>query len=144
MFKFLNLSLLVLLVFSLTSCTPQPKKVVPADYKKGQDYFHRVCSNCHGPDAMGGQTKAPRLIDSDYVPSEFSDEDIKETILNGTDKMPPQKANVTPEEISEIIKYLRYSQKAANIVTDSDDDSDVEDEESDQVIEDSPTGKKTD
>jgi len=144
MSKLLNLSLLLLLVFSLTSCTPKPQKVVPAEYKKGQEYFHRVCSNCHGSDAMGGQTKAPRLIDSDYVPGEFSDEDIKETILNGTDKMPPQKANVTPEEISEIIKYLRYSQKVAEISTDSEEDSDVDEEDSDRVVEESAPGEETD
>ena len=144
MSKLQNLSLLFLLIFSLTSCAPKPQKVVPAEYKKGQEYFHRVCSNCHGSDAMGGQTKAPRLIDSDYVQGEFSDEDIKETILNGTDKMPPQKANVTLEEISEIIKYLRYSQKVAEISTDTDEDSEVDEEESDRVIEDSPSGEEVD
>jgi mono/diheme cytochrome c family protein len=64
---------------------------------------------------MGKHTQAPRLIDEEYLADNFSDADINEGVLNGTDKMPPQKKNVTPEEITEIIKYLRYSQKAAGL-----------------------------
>ncbi len=121
-----NIAFLSLILF-LTSCTPQPTKEVPAEFKKGQEYFHRVCSNCHGSDAMGGHTKAPRLIDTDYIVSEFPDEDIRETILNGTDKMPSQKSNVTGDEITEIIKYLRYSQNVADLVIDQD-EPDVDEE----------------
>lgn len=113
--KYIHWSLIFTFLSFLAACAPQPTKEVPAEFKKGQEYFHRVCSNCHGPDAMGGQTKAPRLIDTDYVEPQFTNDDIRNTILNGTNKMPPQKNNVTAEEITEIIKYLRYSQKAANL-----------------------------
>jgi mono/diheme cytochrome c family protein len=108
----------ILINFSLLfifSCAPKPTLEVPKPYKKGQQYFHEVCSNCHGSDAMGKHTKAPRLIDEEYLTSNFSDADIRETILNGTDKMPPQNKKVTTEKITEIIKYLRYSQKSAGI-----------------------------
>ncbi|PIP73907.1 MAG: cytochrome C-552 [Nitrospinae bacterium CG22_combo_CG10-13_8_21_14_all_47_10] len=97
------------------ACAPKPTLEVPEPYKKGQQYFHRVCSNCHGSDAMGKHTQAPRLIDEEFLANNFSDADIKETVLDGTGKMPSQKKNVTPEEITEIIKYLRYSQKAAGL-----------------------------
>ena len=76
---------------------------------------------------MGANTKAPRLIDTDYIEKEFSNDEIRESILNGTDKMPAQKNNVKADEITEIIKYLRHSQQAANLV--------VEDEESDDLEE---------
>ena len=56
-------------------------------------------------------------IDPVYVKSEFSDEEIRHTINNGTGKMPAQKGKFTDEEITEIIEYLRYSQKDANLVT---------------------------
>ncbi len=121
----------IILASLMAACTPQPTKEVPEEYKKGQKYFHRVCSNCHGSDAMGKNTKAPRLIDTDYIQKEFSDDEIRETIIKGTDKMPPQKNNVTPEEITEIIKYLRYSQQAANLETDEEDFED-EDEEAEE------------
>ena len=107
--------LLFFCAFFAFSCAPKPTLEVPEPYKKGQQYFHRVCSNCHGSDAMGKHTQAPRLIDEEYLADNFSDADINEGVLNGTDKMPPQKKNVTPEEITEIIKYLRYSQKAAGL-----------------------------
>lgn len=117
----------------MAACSPQPTKEVPQEFKKGQEYFHRVCSNCHGSDAMGMQTKAPRLIDTDYVEKTFSDDEFRETILNGTDKMPPQKGNVNADEITEIIKYLRHSQQTADLVTEEDttdeDEEDTEEEE---------------
>lgn len=116
-----KISILLFTLFAV-SCAPKPTLEVPENYKKGQEYFHRVCSNCHGSDAMGKQTKAPRLIDEEYLINNFSDADIRETVLNGTDKMPSQKKNVTPEEITEIIKYLRYSQTAAGLEPEEDDD----------------------
>ena len=72
---------------------------------------------------MGKHTKAPRLIDEEYLAPNFTDDDIRETILNGTDKMPSQKKNVSAEEITEIIKYLRYSQKTAGLEQVDEDDS---------------------
>lgn len=120
--------LLVLLPTILfASCTPQPALEVPEEFKSGQQYFHKECSNCHGSDAMGKQTKAPRLIDADYLPENFSDNDIRETIINGTDKMPPQKNKISEQEIEEIIKYLRYSQKAAGLTAEeeSDEEEDI-------------------
>lgn len=102
------------LFFSI-SCAPKPTLEVPEKYKKGQNAFHKICSNCHGSDAMGKHTQAPRLIDEEYLAPNFSDEDLRETILNGTGKMPPQKKNVSTEDITEIIKYLRHSQKAAGL-----------------------------
>ena len=102
------------LFFSI-SCAPKPTLEVPEKYKKSQNAFHKICSNCHGSDAMGKHTQAPRLIDEEYLAPNFSDEDLRETILNGTGKMPPQKKNVSTEDITEIIKYLRHSQKAAGL-----------------------------
>jgi len=115
------------LVLLLTACAPQPTLEVPPEFRAGQKFFHKVCSNCHGSDAMGKHTKAPRLIDTDYLPSEFSDHAIRGTILHGTDKMPPQKNKVSREEIKEIIKYLRYSQQAAGL-------TDVEDDEEEELM----------
>lgn len=134
--------ILFILIAFIGACTPQPNKEVPAEYKQGQEFFHRVCSNCHGSDAMGGHTKAPKLIDTDYIKSQFSDEEISETILNGTDNMPPQKNNINDAGIAEIIKYLRYSQQAANLIVEEESDEDESDEEKDE--ENTPEEKKKD
>ena len=110
-------------LFGITSCAPKPTLEVPEAYKKGQNIFHKICSNCHGSDGMGKHTKAPKLIDEEYLSPNFTDDDIRETILNGTGKMPSQKKNVSTEQITEIIKYLRYSQKTAGLEPEDEDDS---------------------
>ena len=112
---FLITFLFTISMLGIYSCAPKPKLEVPEPYKAGQKAFHKVCSNWHGSDAMGKHTHAPRLIDEEYLAPNFADEEIRETIINGTDKMPPQRKNVTDKEITEIIKYLRYSQKAAGL-----------------------------
>ena len=43
--------------------------------------------------------------------------------------MPPQKNNVKADEITEIIKYLRYSQQAADLVKEEDTAEEEESEE---------------
>ena len=122
----MNLLFYIILIyvtfFGMSSCAPKPTIEVPEPYKNGQKAFHKICSNCHGSDAMGKHTQAPRLIDQEYLGPNFSDEDIRETILNGTDKMPPQRKNISKEEIPEIIKYLRYSQKAAGLEPEDEDE----------------------
>jgi mono/diheme cytochrome c family protein len=123
----LKSSILILsCIIFVFSCAPKPTFEVPEPYKKGQEYFHRVCSNCHGSDAMGKHTQAPRLIDESYLANTFSDEDMRETVLNGTDKMPSQKKNVTATEITEIIKYLRYSQKTAGLEPEDDEEEETD------------------
>ena len=84
---------------------------------------------------MGGHTKAPRLIDTDFIESEYSDEEIRETVMNGADKMPSQKNKVDDGEITEIIKYLRHSQKVAGLT--AEDPIEEEDIEEDSASEDS-------
>ncbi len=111
-------SLLALLGLGvLSGCGVEPTKEVPAEYKAGQANFHKVCANCHGADAMGGDTKGPRLIDAEFIPPDFTDDDIRDTVVNGSSsgKMSSQKSKFSDAEITEIIKYLRHSQKAAGI-----------------------------
>ncbi len=75
---------------------------------------------------MGKQTKAPRLIDADYIQETFSDDEMVQTVIDGTDKMPSQRNKVSDEELKEIIKYLRHSQKAANLAAmDEDEEEEI-------------------
>jgi len=104
------------LIFISSCAPPQPTKIVPAEFKTGQNYYHRVCATCHGADALGKQTRAPGLIDPEYLSENFSDEEMYKQIIEGSDKMPPQRNKLSDPEVAEIIKYLRYSQKAAGIL----------------------------
>ena len=113
--------LTAIFLFLISSCAPKPTKKVPIEFEAGQKYFHRVCANCHGVDALGKNTKAPGLIDPEYLPENFSDEEFYQQIVEGSKKMPSQRNKVSDPEIKEIIKYLRYSQKIADLVVEEDD-----------------------
>ena len=121
------LSAVTLLVL-LSSCAPKPTIKVPAEFEDGQNHFHKACASCHGADALGKQTRAHGLIDSEYLPENFSDEEMRKQIIEGSEKMPSQRNKVSDPEIEEIIKYLRYSQRAADLLVEEDepDDSDEE------------------
>ena len=116
------------LVFMFSCGPPQPTKIVPAEFKTGQDYYHKVCANCHGTDALGKQTRAPGLIDPEYFSENFSDEEMYKQIIEGSDKMRSQRSKVSDPEVAEIIKYLRYSQKAAGIIVEEDEPDDDDEE----------------
>ena len=116
------------LIFISSCAPPQPTKIVPAEFKTGQNYYHRVCANCHGADALGKQTRAPGLIDPEYLPENFSDEEMYKQIIEGSDKMPPQRNKLSDPEVAEITKYIRYSQKAADFMVGEDESDDDEDQ----------------
>ena len=120
--------LVAVILIALTSCSPKPAIKVPAEFESGQNHFHRVCANCHGADALGKQTRAPGLIDPEYFSENFSDEEMYKQIIEGSDKMRPQRSKVSDPEVAEIIKYLRYSQKAAGIIIEEDEPDDGDEE----------------
>lgn len=110
------IAFLFVLSFLITSCSVQPQKTVPEEFKAGQIHYHKLCGNCHGPDAMGGN-RAPKLIQEIYSSNAYSDKKFTEIILNGSDSgaMPSQKGKVSEKEIKEIINYIRYSQKTSGL-----------------------------
>lgn len=115
--KTLILTSLVLSInLFIVSCSIEPRKSVPKEYKAGQKHFHQVCASCHGPDAMGGN-RAPKLIQKIYSSSAFPDKKIAKVIKNGSSSgaMPAMKGKVSDKEIKEIIKYIRYSQKTSGL-----------------------------
>ena len=120
--------LVAVILIALTSCSPKPTIKVPAEFESGQNNFHRVCANCHGADALGKQTRAPGLIDPEYFSENFSDEEMYKQIIEGSDKMRPQRNKLSDPEVAEIIKYLRYSQKAAGIIVEEDEPDDDDEE----------------
>ena len=125
----IEVTLITSVVVFMSSCAPpQPTKIVPAEFKAGQNYYHRVCANCHGADALGKQTRAPGLIDPEYLSENFSDEEMYTQIIEGSDKMSSQRSKVSDPEVAEIIKYHRYSQKAADIIIEEDEPDDGDEE----------------
>ena len=124
-----ELTLIATVLVFMSSCgPPKPTIKVPAEFESGQNNFHRVCANRHGTDALGKQTRAPGLIDPEYFSENFSDEEMYKQIIEGSDKMRSQRSKVSDAEVAEIIKYLRYSQKAAGIIVEEDEPDDDDEE----------------
>ena len=114
--KTLSVTLLLLSAIIFTGCAIEPKKTVPAEYQVGQTTFHKVCAQCHGADAVGGKG-APTFLQEKFVPINYPNGRMVRAILNGSDSgaMPSQKGKVNDEEIKEIIKYIRHSQREAGV-----------------------------
>ena len=108
----------IIIMVSIIGCSIKPQKSVPEDYVAGQKYFHQVCANCHGADAAGGN-KAPTFLQEKFHPTNITNGKIVSTILNGSSSgaMPSQKNKVNDEQIREIIKYIRFSQREAGVYT---------------------------
>lgn len=56
---FFQMDSLAVALSLLSACSAKPTKQVPAEFQKGQAQFHKVCANCHGPDALGEKPKHP-------------------------------------------------------------------------------------
>ena len=69
-----------------------------ADLVRGEEVYISTCANdyCHGSDT----------IHEERVP-EMSDEEIKDTILNGVGYMPPQQ--IPEEDVDNVIAYMRVT-----------------------------------
>ncbi len=103
---------LALIFLGLTACSEKPVRVVPDEFRTGQKVFNRVCGTCHGIDLMGNPS-APSLIEEKYTEDSFSNEQIRNVIINGSQSrvMRSQRGSVSDSEIEEIVKFIRYSQK---------------------------------
>ena len=88
------------------SATPQDEL---ADAKKS---YAQVCANCHGDKGEGGPVKiegkllkVPSLIEGHAL--KHTDAEFAKQITEGGGGMPPFKDKLTPEQINNIVKYLR-------------------------------------
>lgn len=101
-----------------TSNNPNVKSNAPAatpdEFASARDVFAKNCQRCHGPTGVGGPVKledgtklkvpsfreghALRHPDSDYV----------KQINKGGDGMPAFREKLKPEEISDLIRFIRH------------------------------------
>lgn len=85
----------------------------PADeFATARANYQKNCEACHGPNAEGGlakvdnkQIKVPSLKSDRAI--KHTDEHLTKMITNGEEEMPSFKNKLKPEEISEMVRYLR-------------------------------------
>ncbi len=108
---------LAVLILALSACSEKPLSNVPEPYMTGQKTYIRVCGICHG-DNLKGNGAAPSFLIETYQSESFSDQQIRNTIINGSKSkvMRPQRGKVSDSEIEEIIKYIRFLQKESGLM----------------------------
>ena len=91
-----------------------------ATAEKGRLAFNRDCAICHGRDAKGG-SGGPPLIHKIYEPSHHADGAFRLAVQRGVQQhhwqfgnMPAQ-PHVAPEDVENIIVYVREAQRAVGI-----------------------------
>lgn len=101
--------LLVLGVATWTplSCTRRERTAE----ERGASTFARACAGCHGMDgrarAAAGLAKPPRDLTDPEVQSRLDDEALRRVIREGQGAMPPFGANLSAEEVDDVIRFVR-------------------------------------
>lgn len=93
---------------------------VPAEFQAGETKFKANCSACHGVGGVG-TTQGPPLVHKIYEPNHHGDDAFQRAAANGVRAHHwefgnmPKIEGVTPEDVDQIIKYVRWLQAQAGI-----------------------------
>lgn len=116
----------VLVLGLLVACdSSQPKQAVgggpvPAEFQAGETTFNANCAACHGKQAAGND-HGPPLVHKVYEPNHHGDPAFQRAAANGVKAHHwefgnmPKIEGVTPEDVDQIVKYVRWLQRQAGI-----------------------------
>jgi len=122
----LGLVLIVLLIGIAPACsqsdapTQGTAGAAPAEFRDGEQKFTANCSRCHGAGGMG-TAHGPPLVHKIYEPNHHADQAFQNAAANGVRAHHWQFGNmpkidgVTPDDVDQIVKYVRWLQKEAGI-----------------------------
>ena len=92
----------------------------PAELRDGEQKFNANCSRCHGMGGVG-TTQGPPFVHKVYEPNHHGDAAFHQAAAKGVKAhhwqfgdMPKIDA-VKPEDVDQIVKYVRWLQKQAGI-----------------------------
>ena len=96
-----------------TPTSPAPAASASVDeFPTARANYAKNCEPCHGPNAEGGlvkvdnkRIKVPSLKAEHAI--KHTDEQITKMITNGEEEMPAFKDKMKPEEIAEMVRYIR-------------------------------------
>ncbi len=92
----------------------------PADVQPGEAKFNANCAACHGARGVG-TSQGPPLVHKIYEPNHHADVAFQRAAANGVRAHHwefgnmPKIESVTPEDVDQIIRYVRWLQKQAGI-----------------------------
>ncbi|MBL8036478.1 MAG: cytochrome c [Nitrospira sp.] len=100
--------------------TPGTASTAPVEFQVGEQKFTTHCSRCHGVGGVG-TTQGPPFLHKVYEPNHHGDVAFQRAAANGVKAhhwqfgdMPKIDA-VKPEDVDDIVKYIRWLQKQAGI-----------------------------
>ena len=93
--------------------SPSPAAAAPDQFATARATFKKNCSECHNEDGTGGlktvdgkKLKVPNLREGHAL--HHPDEDFIKQITKGGDGMPAFKDKLTPEQITDLVKFVRH------------------------------------
>ncbi len=95
-------------------------KPLPDELKDGEVKFNNFCSRCHGPHGQGTDN-GPPLVHKIYEPNHHADMAFQRAAALGVRAHHwefgnmPKIEDVTPEDVTQIVGYIRWLQKQAGI-----------------------------
>lgn len=113
------------LVVCVACDSSQPKPAasggtVPAELQAGEAKFNANCAICHGQQGVGTK-QGPPLVHKIYEPNHHGDAAFQRAAANGVKAHHwefgnmPKIDTVTPDDVDQIITYVRWLQKQAGI-----------------------------
>jgi mono/diheme cytochrome c family protein len=93
---------------------------IPADVQPGEAKFKANCAACHGVGGVG-TSQGPPLVHKIYEPNHHGDAAFQRAAANGVKAHHwefgnmPKIDGATPDDVDQIIKYVRWLQKQAGI-----------------------------
>ena len=122
----LQIGVWLLVLGLLAACdSSQPKQAVgggpvPGEFQVGETTFNANCAACHGKQAAGTD-HGPPLVHKIYEPNHHGDPAFQRAAANGVKAHHwefgnmPKIESVTPEDVDQIVKYVRGLQRQAGI-----------------------------
>ena len=90
-----------------------PAAVTPDQFATARATFKKSCAGCHSDDGSGGlkevdgkKLKVPNLREGHAL--NHPDDDFIKQITKGGDGMPAFKDKLTPEQMNELVKFIRH------------------------------------
>lgn len=93
---------------------------VPTEFQAGETTFNANCAACHGKQAVGTD-HGPPLVHKVYEPNHHGDQAFQYAAANGVRSHHwqfgnmPKIESVTPGDVDQIVKYVRWLQRQAGI-----------------------------
>jgi mono/diheme cytochrome c family protein len=100
--------------------TQPVSSAVPAEFQTGETIFNANCAACHGKQAVGTD-HGPPLVHKVYEPNHHGDQAFQRAAANGVQAHHWQFGNmpkidaVTPADVDQIVKYVRWLQRQSGI-----------------------------